>query len=228
MSYFDDNEDWIVHGSRRHHPSYYRPMKRKNENMSDTTTLVMRGEIHWAKILGDPVLDYDKTAKEWTFDFIPNDPKGARAELKALGVADRLRAKEGHLDDRDYMTFKQKELRADGTPNRRIDVENITGKEWDQEKKIGNGTVVDVQFVVVDFGPKRYKGVYPRCVRILQHVPYEGKSFDKIDENDEFYQAAKAAEEAEREIAMLSGNAGKPQAEAPPTDESDLDDELPM
>lgn len=212
----------------------YRPIKRKNV-MSDTTILVLRGELHWAKILGDPVLDYDKTAKEWTFDFIPNDPKAARAELKAVGVADRLRQKEGHLDNRDYMTLKQKELRANGEANDPIAVEDIIGSAWDPESKIGNGSIADVKIAVVDFGAKRYKGVYPRSVRILEHIPYNAKSFEEVSEDDQYYAAAKAAEEAaaakaaerERELALLSGNAGKPATDPAPSDD-DLDDELPM
>lgn len=195
--------------------------------MSDTTTLTLRGEIHWAKILGDPVLDYDKTAKEWTFDFIPSDEKAAKAELKPLGVADRIRVKEGHLDNRPYMTFKQKELRADGTPNTRIEVNDIVGDPWDETKLIGNGSIVDVRFVVVDFGAKRYKGMYPRAVRILDLVPYERKAFNDLDPNDEFYNAAKAAEEAKNEVAMLSGKSKASSASRASSDE-DLNDDIPL
>ena len=206
--------------------SNYRKPKRKNV-MSDSTTLTFRGEMHWAKVLGGPVLNYDKNGKEWTFDFIPNDPEAARAELKALGVADRLRSKEGHLDGRPYMTFKQKELKADGKPNDPIEIVDIIGDAWDQNKLIGNGTIADVRFVVVDFGAKRYKGMYPRNVRILEHVPYERKVFNDLDPNDEFYNAAKAAEEAKKEVAMLSGNSKVAQASRAPSDE-ELNDDIPL
>ena len=66
-----------------------------------------------------------------------------------------------------------------------------------QQKLIGNGSVVDVQFSVRDYGPGKKRGVYPRVIRVLDHVPYEGSGgLSAVSEEDEYYQKALAAQEA--------------------------------
>lgn len=176
----------------------------------NVTTLVMRGKIQYAKILGEPVLNFNKDGQEWKFDFIPNDPAGAKKELKALGVAERLRSledKDGNprYDGREYMTFKQNAERKDGTPNQPIRVVDVLGNAWDEDNLIGNESDVDVKFVVIDNGKNRFHGVYPRSVRVLNLVPYAKEEFAPIDTEDEFYKAAKAEEQKQKDMQALSG-----------------------
>jgi hypothetical protein len=196
----------------------------ERKSMADNiTTLVYRGKLQYAKVLGDPVPNYAKDGKEWKFDFIPNDDVAAAKELKALGVGDRLRSLEDgngnpRYDGRKYMSFKQKAERADGSPNKPIQVLDIKGRAWPEDVLIGNETVVDLKFVVIDNGKGRFNGMYPRSIRILDLVPYANKEFEALPDDDEFL--AKA-EEQERMIKMLAGNAPK----APKhVDEDDLDD----
>jgi hypothetical protein len=117
-----------------------------------------------------------------------------------LGILDRLRVKTDRYDDQPFMSFKQAEYKADGTPNERIRVTDILGKDWPQDKLIGNGSVVDLRFAVIDYGPGKKPGAYIRGIRVLEHVPFEQKVFEEIDESDPYYeamiQAQKAAEEA--------------------------------
>jgi hypothetical protein len=163
-------------------------------------TLIYRGRVHWAKVLGDPVPNFDKNGMEWTFDFVPDDEKVAMADFKKLGVEDRIRTKKNKktkefmYDGKQFISFKQKELKANGDRNEPIRVVDAAGNTWHRDKLIGNETLVDVKFVVVDNGPRKYKGIYPRALRILEHVAFEQTDFDSIDEDDEFYKAAKAAE----------------------------------
>lgn len=193
------------------------------------STLVFRGTLQYARVLGDPVLNYAKDGQEWKFDFIPNDAKGARKELVAAGgvkMNDRIRSltdSEGNprYDGAEYMSFKQNATRRDGTPNMPIRVEDVYGNPWPEDVLLGNGTVADVKFVVIDNGPGKFPGVYPRSIRVLDLVQYQSKEFAPIDENDPYF--AKAAEAA-KEIAMLKGT--PPQAPVPVED--DLDDELPV
>ena len=196
--------------------------------MSNTTTFVERGEFHWAKVLGDPVKDFDGTNREWTFDFVPIDPKALGAKLKKLGVGDRLRVKEGHLDDRPYMTLKQKEVRNDGGINKPPMVVDAAGQPWNQQNLIGNGSVGDVKFDVVDFGPKKYNGVYPRALRVLKHVAYAPQAFDSLDEDDEFYDAVAdvISDAPPFDTAPTSGADAVIAAAEGKYD--DLDDDLPM
>ena len=212
-------------------------LKRKSiltANKSGVTTLVFRGKLQYARVLGDPVLNYNKDGQEWKFDFIPNDPEGAAAELKSAGVRDRLRVlynkgEDGEpdknnpkYDGREYMSFKQNATKRDGTPNVPIRVEDVYGNAWPEDVLLGNDTVVDVRFVVIDNGRGKFHGVYPRSIRVLELVPYQSKEFDAIAESDPYFQ--KAAEAA-REVAMLKGVAPKAPASV---DEDQLNDEIPV
>jgi hypothetical protein len=160
-----------------------------------TETVVFRGKASYAKIIGDPSLNYNKDGKEWKMDLELTN-KGVIDEAKKLGIGDRVRQKEGYLNGNPFMTFKQAELRKDGKPNQPIKVVDIKGNRWD-DKLIGNGSDVDVKFVVMDHGPGKKQGVYIRSVRVLKLVPYEKSEFEDIDENDEFYSEADALEEVE-------------------------------
>lgn len=181
-------------------------------------TVVIRGKASFAKILGEPVLNYNKDGKEWKMDLLLTN-KDSLKELKAAGIADRIKRKETYLDGEPYLSFKQTEYRKDGiTKNDPIPVVDIKGKLWDDEKLIGNGSDVDVKFVIMDFGPGKKKGVYIRGVRVLNLVPYEGGSgFAPISEDDEFFANAIKVDDAEfaKDFDL-----------AEPSDE--LDDELPM
>ena len=220
--------DRMLYQSENYFPIKYAKLKGTKKKMADNiTTLVYRGKLQYAKVLGDPVPNYAKDGKEWKFDFIPNDPVAAAKELKSLGVGERLRSLEDsngnpRYDGRKYMSFKQKAERNDGSPNQPIKVVDIKGKAWPEDNLLGNETIVDLKFVVIDNGKGRFAGVYPRSIRVLDHVPYATQEFEPINEDDEFFQ--KAAE-AEREIAMLSGSTKK----APIVDEyDDLNDDIPL
>lgn len=193
---------------------------------SKPSTLVFRGRLQYARVLGDPVLNYNKDGQEWKFDFIPNDPEGAVKELTSVGVRDRLRSltdSEGNprYEGQEYMSFKQNAERRDGTPNQGIRVEDMYGNAWPEDVLLGNDTVADVKFVVIDNGRGKFHGVYPRSIRVLDLVPYQSKEFTPIDESDPYF--AKAAEAA-KEIAMIKGVAPK----VPERTEEELDDEIPV
>ena len=175
------------------------------------TTLVFRGKLQYAKVLGEPVLNYNKDGQEWKFDFIPNDPDGAAKELKAVGVADRLRSLEDsdgnpRYDGQKYMTFKQNAERKDGTPNYPIRVVDALNEPWPEDKMLGNDTVADVKFVVIDNGKGKFNGVYPRSIRVLDHVEYKNEEFEPLDENDEYVQKAlEAKAQKQKDMKALSG-----------------------
>ena len=156
----------------------------------DTQTVYLRGKTMYAKILGDPVLNYSKDGKEWKMDLVID--KEAIKELKAAGIGDRVKSKPDYADGQYYISFKQKELRADGTPNEPIKVVDKTNKPWNDNDLIGNGSTVDVKFVVKDWGAGKKKGVYLRAVRVLDLVRFSRSEFDDLDENDEFYEEGKS------------------------------------
>lgn len=148
-------------------------------------TVTIRGELSYAQVLGEPRFNYNKDGKEWKFDV--KISKDTVKEMKAFGIGDRVKTKDGYLDGAPYMSFKQAELRKDGKPNRPIPVVDITNKAWDSSKLLGNGTIADVKFVIQDFGPGKRTGVYPRGIRVLKLESFVRNDFDPIDEDDEFY-----------------------------------------
>lgn len=185
--------------------------------------LVLRGKAHYAKILGDPVLNFSKDGKEWKMDLeLINE--GFEKELEAAGIADRVKNKEKYLDGAPHLSFKQKELKRNGSANDPIEVVDAAGNPWDQSKLIGNESIVDVKFVVVDYGKSMPKGVYIRKVRVLDLVPFENNDFEPLDENDEFYQKAVQAERDQAMLAMESTTASS----VPFDTEDALDDDLPV
>jgi hypothetical protein len=161
--------------------------------------MTIRGKLSYARILGDPVLNYSKDGKEWKLDL--EIPESAVKEFKTAGLTDRVKTKDGYLDGKPHVTFKISEFRKDPDPetglpkrNRPPKIVDILGEAWDQDKLLGNGTDADVSFVVQDHGPGKKKGMYLRSVRVLKLVPYEGKDdAPPIDESDPFYAEAAAA-----------------------------------
>jgi len=119
------------------------------------------------------------------------------------------------------MSFKQNATKKNGEPNQPIRVVDIKGDVWPEDVLIGNGTVADVKFVVIDNGKGRFNGVYPRSIRILDLEPFAQKEFDDIDEDDEYY---KKAQQAENDIALLAGNKRGSSIEV--DNDDDLDDDL--
>lgn len=160
---------------------------------NENTTIVLRGKTNYCKLLPDQLsLNFSKDGKEWKTDFYGFPEKEARG----LGIGDRLKTKEGYLDGEVFMTFKQAEFRRDGEPNKPIPITDIINNPWPADKKIGNGSTVDLKFAVVDYGKGKKQGVYLRSMRVLEHVPFAGSNnFSPVSETDEFFAAAQKAEQ---------------------------------
>ena len=158
------------------------------------TTLVIRGKASYAKILGEPVANYNKDGKEWKMDLeLSTD---TLKELNKAGLKDSIKNKETYLDGNPYISFKQPSTRLEKKTgqiieNKPIRVVDAAGKPWDQDKLIGNGSVVDVKFDVIDWGAGRI-GKYIRAVRVLQLVEYASSDFEPLSDDDEFKAAAEA------------------------------------
>ena len=113
-----------------------------------------------------------------------------KALLKKLGIADRLRQpKEGDSRTEPFLSFRHKEMKADGTKAEPIRIVDANNDAWDG-RLIGNGSQVDVKFVVKDYGVGKKKGVYIRALRILDLVPYVSQDFAPLTSDDEFFSAA--------------------------------------
>lgn len=166
---------------------------------TNVRNVVLRGKASYAKILGDPVLNYNKDGKNWTMDL--QIDRDTVKELKGYGISDRVKTKEEYLEGNSFLSFKQPELRRDGTPNTPIKVTDAAGNDWPPNSLIGNGSDVDVKFVVMDHGVGKKTGVYIRAVRVLNLVAYDRQEFETLAEDDEFYQ--KAQESAKTPTTIL-------------------------
>lgn len=176
--------------------------------MSTKKTEFLSGKLYWAKILGDPVLNYEKTAKEWTFEFEPDEDGVAVLEKHKL--ADRLKTnKEGR---KPYIILRQKELNFEGKENKPIRIYDEDDVAWDRSVLIGNGSGADVKVDIRDYGAGKKKGIYPAAIRITDHVEYQSSEFGGMNKNDEGERKAPAA----KKKAPVRGFA------------EDLDDDLPF
>ncbi len=187
--------------------------------MSKEQTIVIRGELNWAKLTGaarpytgNP--KYDKGAY-WSVDVTPDEP--SRKKIKAAGIADKLREPKGEKDKRTatFLTLKHLEKNSKGEKNRPIEIKDASGRPWGEDL-IGNGSVGDVMVKVVDYGDTQ--GAYIQKVRILKHVVYEGgQDFEPLSEDDEFFGGTQV-DDSEAKLASSKDNAA--------TD--DLDDDIPF
>lgn len=134
---------------------------------------MIQGKAHWAKIVGKPVGGYNKAILEWTVDV--SVEKAAKDALAADGVKTKNKG-----DERgDFITFKRKALKKDGSANSNIRIVNKFGQPWGKEL-IGNGSVVNVKYLVNEstFEGRVYKKPAVMAVQVVEHVPYEGKGFE--------------------------------------------------
>lgn len=147
--------------------------------------ITLRGKLNYAKVLGSPVLNYDKNGNEWKLDFIITD-NADLARLKKLGIADKVKQKEEYLDGQPHLTLRQAEFTKAGEKNDSPKVADVTGEPWDQTKLLGNGTVVDLKIRVADYGKGFRKGIYISGIRVLELVPYNRPVFDDLAEDDPY------------------------------------------
>lgn len=189
---------------------------------NNTTTHVIRGTLHWAKVLGAPRMNTYSEELEWSVDLTPN--AAGRKELQRLGISDKLKQpKDNDSRKESFLSFRQKAFRTDPVTgdkiaNDPITVKDITGEEWSQKKLLGNGTVADVKFRLKDYGKGKKKGVYIQAIRVLSHEPYETEEFAPLSEDDEFFAGGRDDEPQE-----LDG-----EVQDAPVSDDDMDDDVPF
>lgn len=177
---------------------------------------MIRGSANWAKVVGAPRLNTYTNEKEWSIDVTPD--KEGRALLRRLGIADRLREpKEGDFRTETFISFRHRELKKDGNKADPIRIVNANNEPWGNDL-IGNGSTVDVKFVVKDYGKGKKPGVYIRAIRVLELVPYVPQDFAPLSTDDEFF-----AEGGVENDAPASKFASLPEGMEP-----ELDDDIPV
>jgi hypothetical protein len=147
------------------------------------------GTIRWAKVLGDPVPNYNRDGFEWTFDLVPNAE--ALALFRELGIDNKMKEKDGVH----FMRFTQKQQQANGRANFPITVVDARNRPWDPKivdgkvtNPIGNDSLVEVKFKKVAYGVGKPVGVYPQAIRVLEFKPYVRQEFAPLPEDSEYVQ----------------------------------------
>ena len=147
--------------------------------------MVIQGTAHWAKVLGAPGWGYKKQHKEWSVDIAISE--AVKKQLLAAGMTKSVIKNKG--DDRgDFLTFKRREFKRDGSPGKPIAVFDREGEEWPQNKLIGNGSIVNAKIVLNEQDDGEVK---PGLIKlqVWEHVEFEGREGDDedlpIDTSDE-------------------------------------------
>lgn len=84
--------------------------------------------------------------------------------------------------DGPFISFKRKEFKQDGTPNKPVRVVDHRGELWGNEK-IGNGSIVNVNFAVNEYG-KGEKSANILSLQVWDLVPYSGGEFPVKDDEE--------------------------------------------
>lgn len=135
--------------------------------------MIIKGTAHWAKVVGAPGWGYKNQHKEWSIDVAIDE--ATRKALIAAGVDGSYIKNKG--DDRaDFLTFRRRELKADGTPGKPIAIVDGKGNEWDGKTLLGNGTIVNAKIALNEReGAKTFK---PGLIKlqVVKLVEYEGRA----------------------------------------------------
>ena len=173
--------------------------------MSDFTTEFVTGTLYWAKIVGSPVDNYERTGREWSVDFVPDDT----TFLKRHGLLDRLKEAKEPISG-PFIRLKKPEMNKDDEKNDPISIYTADNQPWDGSK-IGNGSKADAKLTIADWGRGKKKSIWVKALRITDHIPFESNEFAGMDSPE----AGKAKP--------------KPKAQTKPLSElDDLDDEVPF
>jgi hypothetical protein len=139
--------------------------------------MLIRGKAKWAKVIGAPVWGYEEKHKEWSIDVYLDDETVAR--LTAEGLKSKIKDK----GNGQYITFKRRELKQDGTANQPIRVVDHHGEPWNPKVRIGNDSTVNVNFAINEYG-KGEKSANILSLQVWDLVPYEGSEFPTKEDAD--------------------------------------------
>ncbi len=140
--------------------------------------MLIRGKAKWAKIIGEPVWGFENKFKEWSIDVYVDD------ETEKRLIAEGLKSKLKDKGNGTYITFKRKELKTDGSPNQPIRIVDHHGEPW-ANQKIGNGSVVNVNFAINEYG-KGEKSANILSLQVWDLVKYEGGEFPVKEDSEDW------------------------------------------
>lgn len=109
--------------------------------------LVKETKAYWAKVIGPARPTKYNPDGEWSVD-LSVTPELKKA-LKEHGLSKKIKNNE---DDRgDYVTFRRKGKKTDGTDAKPIQIVDHHGEQWDGKTLIGNGSTVNASVIFEPF-----------------------------------------------------------------------------
>lgn len=132
--------------------------------------MLIQGKAKWAKIVGEPGWGFENKFKEWSVDVYVDDKTAEK--LRNEGLGQKLKDK----GNGEYITFKRKELKVDGSPNQPIRIVDHRGNDWDPKMKIGNGSTVNVNFALNEYKPGQVNANI-LSLQVWDLVKFEGGEF---------------------------------------------------
>lgn len=143
---------------------------------------MLQGTAKWAKILGKPAKGYTPGETEWSIDIYIDDKTIAKLEKDGAGQY----VKEDKNGVK-FIKFVRKGVTRDGQDAKPFRVVDNKGQPWDQTKLIGNGSVVNVQYLYneLDAGKKTHR-FKPSALafQVWDHKAYEGGEEFPVMAND--------------------------------------------
>lgn len=140
--------------------------------------MMLRGTVRWAKIVGAPHKGYNPTdPKEWSFDFHPDEKGMEELKREGAGVYIKKPKNDKDHDGQPWVQFKRRETTRDGSAGKPFRIVDAQGKEWDGKTLIGNGSVVNVKYMLNEVTAGVNRGAMKpgvAAIQIVKLVPYEG------------------------------------------------------
>lgn len=145
---------------------------------------LLQGKAFYAKVLGKAQPAYTPGEFEWSID-IAIDPKTRDRLLEAGMSPDYVKDKGGERGE--FIQFKRRSVTRNGEPGKPIEVVGPDKQPWDQRKLIGNGSTVNVKYLLneVESGKKIKLKPGVLAIQVVDHIPYEGSNDDDFPEINE-------------------------------------------
>lgn len=136
-------------------------------------TYIVQGKAKWTKLLGEPRPGYDESSKEWSVDLYLDEE--GKKEFLASG-ADKFYVKSN--EDGEFVRFVRKATKADGSAGRPVSVEDDHGQPWDQQRLIGNGSILNIKYSLNTVKSKGQMRNKPSiiAVQVWNHEPFKPTS----------------------------------------------------
>lgn len=129
--------------------------------------MLIQGKGKWVKVLGEPSWGYENKHREWSLDVYVDEETLHKLEVE--GLKEKVKDK----GNGPYMTFKRREFKQDGSANQPIRVVDHHGEAWNPKTKIGNGSTINVNFAINEYGKNQHSANI-LSMQVWDLVKYEG------------------------------------------------------